>query len=445
MIVNRMKIAILTTFEKLPPQYPITSVVLNQLRTLVKYGYSPTLFTFESFPNLEDVNKLPDGVDLKPCVPFMHLYDYQVGTKEQKQSIGPIGEHGNPSKTNFKKQVALIIEYLEDELCKYDVVITHDIMLQGWFLIHNAAIREIASRHPHIRWIHWMHSEPLAKPAKLDYPQILRFTPMKNSVYVTMNEQMRSTFAIMLDVPKDSVKRVYHAADAEEYYNLHPITIELLKKHDLFRPDVVCVWPVRFDQPGAKQLEKAIYFIGQMNKIGSAKLVFANSWSRDREPLITHLRKIAELWGLSNENLIFTSELSKKYVDGVPRQVVHNLFEIGNLFILPSKCETFSLIMLEAALSKNYMVLNEDLDISRELMGDNADYIGFGSHCNMKIVERRYEPDEKQFLLEQAQRVYTEIRACKPLMAHKHALRRFSEQWIFENQLKPLLEEPDND
>ncbi len=439
--MNRMKIAILTTFEKLPPQYPLTSVVLNQLRTLVKYGYTPALFTFESFPNLEDVNKLPDGIDLKPCLPFMHLYDYQVGTKEQKHSIGPIGEHGTPSTTNFKKQVALIIEYLEDELCKYDIVITHDIMMQGWFLIHNAAIREIAGRHPHIKWIHWMHSEPLVRPTKIDYPQSLRFTPMVNSVYVTMNEQMRSTFAIMLDAPKNYVKCVYHAADAEEYYSLHPATIELLKKHDLFSPDVVCVWPVRFDQPGAKQLEKAIYFVGQMNKIGSAKLVFANSWSKDREELIANLRKTAQKWGLSQENLVFTSELGKKYVNGVPRQVVHNLFEIGNLFILPSKCETFSLVMLEAALSKNYIVLNEDLAISRELMGDNVDYIGFGSHCNMKIVNRKYEPDEKQFLLEQAQRVYSEMKLCKPLMAHKRALRHFSEQYIWETQFKPLIEE----
>lgn len=263
---------------------------------------------------------------------------------------------------------------------------------------------------------------------------------MANSVYVTANEGMRSTFAIMLDAPKTLVKCVYHAADAETFYGFHPVTIELLKRHDLFSPDVVCVWPVRFDQPRAKNLERAIYFIGQMNKIGSAKLVFANSWSKDREPLIANLRRTAEQWGLSKENLIFTSELGKKYVDGVPRQVVHNLFEIGNLFVNPSQCETFGLIKLEAALCKNYLVLNEDLEVDRELMGDTTDYIGFGSHCNMKKVKRKYEPDEKTFLLEQAQRVYNEIISCKPLVAHKHALRHFSEKHIWKTQFKTLIE-----
>ena len=78
---------------------------------------------------------------------------------------------------------------------------------------------------------------------------------------------------------------------------------------------------------------------------------------------------------MPQENLIFSSEMGSEWEDGVPHKVVYDMFKIGNLFILPSETETFSLITLEAAAYKNLLVLNEDLLVMKELVEDNALYI----------------------------------------------------------------------
>lgn len=179
------KVAVLTDFTYLPQQYGLVPAVLSQLRMMLKNGLKPDLIVMEGFENHEDVKKVPDGVEVKSLIPFMHLFDYQFGTVEQKHPVGPIGEkpEDRPAITNFKKQVELIVTYLEPELPKYDVIITHDIMFQTWKLIHNQAVREIAKRHPDLKWLHWCHSGPQPRPDRLTFPHTLRFTGMNNALW----------------------------------------------------------------------------------------------------------------------------------------------------------------------------------------------------------------------------------------------------------------------
>ena len=465
--MKNKSVAILTTFQDLPSSYGLVPVVLNQIKQLVSHGWEVGFYTQAGFEQHIDSGDVPPGAELIPRVPFMHIYDYQEGTKEQKCKVDARGERvKNRVRTNLAKQVKAVEEALEPWLMEYPVVITHDILFQGWFIPHNQAVRNIAKRHPEIRWIHWLHSGPCEMPSPLKYPHTLRHSGMDNSVFVSPNDSMRQKFAEMYDVPVSKVKTVYHIFDPVEEYNLHPFSVQLIEKHQLYSCDALAVWATRVDHPEPKGMYEAIHLISMMNKIADVKFLFLNSWSGSEKAKlnIESLKAEAEKWGMPNGNLIFSSEESKKYENGVPHEVVDNMLRVGDMFVLPSKSETCSLSMLEAAANKNMLILNEDLTVMKELAGDRADYILAGSDWGGTKVTRHYwkddtqkEEDPEAYWREQAHTLLArlgyvdyhcehcgkplgKIGAYNPLRQHRHVLKYFNSDWIYENQLRSLLE-----
>jgi len=465
-------LAILTTFQDLPRSYGLVPVVLNQVKQLVNQGWEVGLYAQQGFETHIDAGDVPEGCELIPRVPFVHLYDYQPGTKEQKHKVDGVGEHHpNGNKTNFKKQVKLIDEALDPWLMEYPVVITHDVLFQTWFLTHNQAVRNIGKRHPEIRWLHWLHSGPSPRPDEVGYPHTLRYTGMGNSVFVSPNETMKPQFAEMYDVPQKHVKAVYHIFDPFEFFEMHPLSVEMTKRFKLHSCDALVVWPTRMDHPAPKGMYEAIHLVSQMNRFADVKFLFLNSWSgTDRaKNNIASLKREAEKWGMPKGNLIFSSEIDVKYENGVPHRVVKDMLTLGDMLVLPSKSETFSLIMAEAAACKNMLILNEDLEVFTELGGDRVDYIPTGSEWDGEKVERHHwkgEPpkegekkkeDPERFWRETAHRLLArlgyvdyhcehcgeplgKIGAYNPLRQHRHVLKYFSEDWTYEHQLRPLLE-----
>jgi hypothetical protein len=432
----------------LPEAYGLVPVVLNQCRQLVKQGYSPGLFVMEGFEKHEDAKKVPEGVILEPHVPFMHLYHYGAQDVKQTHDVDHVGEYNEEDVfkpiTNFDRQVNAIVDALSAPLDRYDVVITHDIIYQSPFVVHNQAIRELAVHHPNIRWIHWMHSGP---SVKLDNPEdnkpyCLTQMPMPNSVWVSPNDAMSSGFAEQYNVPRSKIEVVYHAFDVGSFFKMHDLSKDMIEKYDLLDVDVMCTWPTRIDHPEGKNINKAIWFMAQMNKLCDAKLVFLNSWSNTPEAdnTIVNLRKLASEWGMPQENLIFSSEMGDQWRQGVPQEVVRDMLMISNLFIMPSKSETFSMAMIEAAACKNVLVLNQDLTVMSSLMSLNANYIGFGSEWGGVRVDRDYSPNAQQFFMDEAKKIYAQIIQNNPLMAQRRVFRIFNEKYIWKNQLQPLIE-----
>lgn len=434
----------------LPYAYGLVPVVMNQLEQLVKHGYKPGFFVMKGFENHKDAKKVHPVVNIEPHVPFMHLYHYEANELKQTEDVDYVGKYNEKSTfkpfTNFDKQVSAIVEALNEPLSAYDTVITHDIMYQSPFAVHNQAVRDLSPHHPNIQWIHWMHSGPAPrieeKKLTMDKPYHLSQLPMTNAVWVSPNVAMAPQFAEQYNVPIKKVKVVYHAFDAASFFKMHPISKDLMIKHDLLDADIMCVWATRLDHPGGKGLDKAIWLMAQLNKLCDAKMVFLNSWSNNPEAdkTIASLRMLAAEWSLPYENLIFSSEMAQSLRHGVPQEVVRDMLMIGNLFILPSKSETFSMAMIEAAACKNVLVLNEDLTVMNSLMGNNAEYIGFGAEWGGTRIDRTYSPTPQQFFMDQSKLIMATIVKNKALMAQRKVFKIFNEKWIWKNQLQPLIE-----
>ena len=421
------KIAVLTDFLDFPMQYGVVPAVLNQLRVLKRLGYDPHLLVVEGTNNEPSMSLVPEGITVKPVVPFIHLYDYQLGTQVQEHNVTPIGEHHEPrNKTHLKKQIKYCEEMLEPILKEYDIVIEHDILFQTWKIPYNHAIRNIAERTPQIQWIHWCHSAPSIPPDEIKYPHTLRFTPMPNSIWVTMNEAQRAGFARQYQVPISQVKAVPHPIDIPKHYRFHELSKRMWDEYELWRDELIVVCVTRFDHAKQKGAYKVAEFVSELRKFASTRLIYVNSWSNTKgaEHHIKQLRNIIP-------DAIFTSEQGKEYQNGVPHEVVVDMLHISNIHIMASSAETYSFTLMEAALGKNLIAMNGLLKSITYLMPDScAMYVPWYVDCGGEKITPEYNPSEQRFMYDRAKELYEEYIRNKALKAHRHVIRNYSSEAV---------------
>ena len=125
---------------------------------------------------------------------------------------------------------------------------------------------------------------------------------------------------------------------------------------------------------------------------------------------------------------------------GLERQAVLDLFVLSNLFICPSYSESFGLTVLEAASRGNFIVLNEAVPALKELgesinsyfMRWDARNFGFDTY-------EKYNPSESDYYQEHARNIINLMRENPVLKGKTLARTRYNLDWIYRNQLEPLL------
>jgi len=387
---------------------------------LLKHGYKPVLFVLESF---KDDDKVPVGVEIRKVIPQFELIDYSATTELQE---------------DFNEQVQVITRALAKYLNDINIAFTHDWIFQGWFLIYNAAMRE-AAKELKCRWLHWVHSAPSPRPANLVYPHSLRYTIMPNSKLIFMNNYDTLKLAEMYGGTLDDVRVVHNPLDPRSFLKLHPLVEKCIDKYDLLSADIVDVYPVSSTRFSGKQIDKVIKLMGKIKKHGkSVRLIFCNAHANaDREKkAIKDMISYANKQGLTEKEVIFTSLEGKEYELGIPHEAVRDFFQLSNLFIFPTLSENCPLILLEAALSKCLLVLNEDFAPLRDFFQEDALYWKFGS-----LLSNTTYNDEEKWYSDVAMIIIGELKKNRPLNAFNKLKQRFNLDYIFKNQLQPVLHE----
>ena len=411
------KPGILTTFYNFDSAYSLTSVVKNQLLSLVKHGYKPVLFVHDNF---KDDSKVPEGVEVRKVIPRFHLVDYGGNQKLAD---------------DFWEQVKTAKDALEKHLKDIDVVLTHDWIFQGWFLPYNLAMRQSNLK---CRWLHWIHSAPSPRPADLKPPYDCRYKMMPNSKLIYMNDYDTLRLAEMYGGIIDDVRVVYNSLDPRSFYQFHPLVHTLIDKYRLLEADIVDIYPVSSTRFDGKRVDKVIQILGQIKKQGkSVRFICPNAHANaDREKqAIEKMLQYGEKQGLTRQEMIFTSLEDKKYELGVPHEVVRDLFLLSNLFIFPTLSENCPLILLEAALSKCLLVLNESFPPLRDFFGKDALYFKFGS-----LIENVNYDNEDNYFSDIAKIIIGELNKNRPLNAFAKLKQNFNYDKTFE-QLEILFYE----
>ena len=410
------RVALFTTFYEVASGYSLVAVAETQLRMLLDGGYEPVALVQENFTADSDSLWRPEVIDLRAVIPFMHL------------SGGKIPE-------DFDERVEKIYAALKDNLTDIDVCITHDIILQSFYREHNMAMRKYAKERPDLLWLHWIHSCP--SEGTDEYPNGCRHTsPPGYIAYPNSSDapMVCRGYRLMGKEWKVVTTRSGHSIDPMAVSEYHKLTRDLVSKSDLMDGDVSVVYPARLDV--GKQPEKIIRLMAGVKKMGYEPRLLIIDWQSMGERFQTYINKLiklAESLGVGAE-VNFTSRLNDECNNGVPRRVVLELMDLSNVYIHPSRVETYSLVAHEAILKGNLIVLNFDLPVMREIYGDSAIYMDFGSDR----VDRTYAPDEQAFWNDEAGRIIAELKHNRTLWAQTRARREWSPkaQW---REFEPLL------
>lgn len=441
---TKKRVAILTNFQDFNPGYSLSGIAVEQCRMLLRYGHIVFLFVNENFnPGYnEDAGlellqeRYPHALVVLKKTKFMHLRDYQT-------AMLFTAEHKEQSKQAAEMYVD---EFLKREI---DVVFTHDFIFTGWNLPYAAAVKQASEmlregNKRKVRWIHWIHSVPSNKKDWWnlgDYGNE-HFIAFPNCVEVQRVAEHFSTN------PKN-VCPIPHLKDIRKWYNFCDDSWDITFRYpNIMKAQIIQVYPCSTDRLSAKQLDLVIRIFAKMKACDINVFLIAanqNATGRQRKEDVQAYTKLAEETGLIyGENFIFTSEITdypelvqelraadspeslqdimtanptklgkvklrgatkenyrdkveecvsmlQPYTDGISSRMVRELQLISNLFIFPTREESFGLVGPESAFSGALIVANRSLLMMQDVLGSATVSFDFGSHTN---VVHRIEEDE---------------------------------------------------
>jgi len=376
------KVAILTNFQEFQPGYSLTGIVKDQARMLKLHGHDVDLYVSDQYHG-EDFG--PD-VTLKKCIPFSHLIDYDSMadlTADHKELIA--------------KTAAMLIRELADT----PYVFTHDFVFTGWNIPYGLACAEASKYLPQVRWFHWVHSIPSVGPmGSKDFWNINFYGQNHKLIYPNRTDSVRVAEAFRGDL--DCVRVIPHIKDLRTWADFDDETCKFIADYpQVMQAETVQIYPASVDRLTAKRVREVILIFSKMKKMGaSVCLVIANQWATEKQHKedVMHYKKIGARNGMEpGVDLIFTSDWQEgKYAVGLPKRILRELFMLSNLFIFPTREETFGLVLPEAALAGGvYCVLNKSLAMQAEVSGFQALYFDFGAfnHTHNVDNEEKYFTD----------------------------------------------------
>lgn len=412
---EKQKVGILTTFGSWDTSYSLVSVVSEQLSAHVANGYKPVLFVLNNF---KDVSLVPEGVEVRAIVPQLYLEAYKgLGYPENIQE-------------EVDRVSAAFREHMED----IDVLITHDIIFIDTYLPYNIGLREAGIK---AKQLHFIHSAPSPRPVIENNPHANRYTLPANSKLVYLNNEQVIPLAEMYGVWANDVRVVKNAVDMRSLWNLHPFTEKLINEYDVLSRDIITVYPVSATRMvDGKQIDVVIKIHEALRKIGhNPLLIFPTAHANAQE-------EISQCKARASKDVVFTSLFEPRYDSGLPRRIVSELFRLSNVFIFPSISENCSLVLLEAMLSGNLLVLNSDCPGLKDIVGaDKALWFKFG---NVSMGTRNYEAalQKDQYYLDIARIIDATLSKDLTYKSRLHALREYSRDSMFRN-LERLYYEKD--
>lgn len=432
MKLHDMKVGILTTFYTWDEAYSLTGVVLHQIVSLLKHGYTPVLFVLENFndQSLPEAFAKDGVVEVRKVIPQIITEPYH-GIVASRQ-IPP----------QFEKDVARVTAAYNQHFKDIGVMLCHDIIFQDSFLAYNAGLRKMLMSKDQ-RFLHWMHSGPSFRP-EVEEPISYLYSLPPQSTLVYMNGYDAVRAAEMYGIYAKDVRIVHNPIDYRTLPNMHPLVTKIIETAKLNEADIIAVYPLSTTRmgDGGKQLHKAIKIMGSLKELGNeVRYIIPNAHANgDREKeAIKKMLELGKEHGLEPmKDLIFTSLIgAPEYENGVPHDVVLQLFQISDLFLFPSVSENCPLILLEAALTKNLMVLNEDFSPMKDFVGASALYFKFDS-----VTTTTNHPNgEDVYYFDVAKIIMAELQASRSHQCHVEIRKKFNLDTVFEKELEPLFYE----
>lgn len=421
------KVCILTTFNSYDPSYSLNLVAETQIQMLLAGGYSPVVIANEGFK--------PEGAYADPRV----VIEKCRKATASNQGILP---------DNWKDEVAELARQYQDvfEKHKVDVVITHDLIAQPAALVNNLAAREVAKKMPAVGWANVVHSVFSSNVASniLEVSKIGREPWPTKSKVIFPNSYDRPRVARNFRVEETDVLHIPHPTDICSFFSFEPELKQIIEEKNVLDKEIVLTFPTRLD--AGKQPHVVIEIAAALKRMGSSVSFICLDFASTGGEKVTYrdsMKNLAIDRGLDDTEVIFLSEQHERYRYSGTKKTVMNLFAISNVFVLPSKSETYSLVAQEAGLSGNFMCLNFDFPVMRSVFGDGPKYFKFSSNIDINTGmdgATNTEYSNPAAYYDDIARYIRFMVKYDPVLAMKTKLRMTrSLQAVFRNYFEPML------
>lgn len=426
-------IAVATDFYAMDSAYSLCNVAQDQILMLLRAGYSPRVLVDDHFPDPEkEPEKVTypwDSVELfrLPSIPrsnFIELHDGWQGDLDKMTSA------------------------MREGLDGIDIALTHDMIYQPAQLLYNMAARKIAEeRKGSLRFAHLIHSatSPAIISTSNEYLQEVK-RPFPYSVLCFPNAYSRPRVARNFGYSEKDVRHTPHAIDFCSYFKFHPMTTRIVDEYDMLQADVIMCYPIRLDR--GKQVEWVLYVAAALKGLERSVRVIIpafHSTGGDKIEYKKWLYDEAHRVGLSDDEFVFTCDFDKSLELHCPREMIADFFQLSNVFIMPSRSESFSLITLEAGLSANLMVLNQDFPPLR-FWGEENLYAKFSSNIDAMTgfngnTDVTYHPSKEAYARDVALRVLAGLRNNAGLRMKTKLRQEYNLDQCFKAYWEPIIYE----
>ncbi|MEG0994514.1 MAG: glycosyltransferase [Bacilli bacterium] len=424
-----MKIAILTMFNGLSNTYSLVNVVREQLQMLLDDNIKVKMLVSEHCPDSERT-----GIFNDERLEWIKIINSENNEIFHWKTYGP---NNNKIDDNFFHQADLIasdyVKYLKD----VDICIMHDILYQGLHLLHNVAIRKAQEELPNLKFLSFTHSAPV-KHFETTYPINCLYKEMPNTVFIYPTICGLKYITKQYNTKTENCYAISNSINILQ--NMNDEVINLTKHSNFLESEILIVYPARLTM--AKRFHIITLFASYIKKYckKSVSVIFCDFPSQDI-PSDTYkfiIKDIGKKNGLEEKDILFTSDCG--FTLGVKRETVFNLFTLSNLFICPSYSESFGLTVIEASSRGNYIVLNEAVPALKEIGENiNAYFMRWDARNFDFDTHETYLPSENLYYIKNAQEIIKNMDNNPVLKAKTLARRTYSNKWIYEKQLKPLL------
>ena len=271
---------------------------------------------------------------------------------------------------------------LADELAAalegVDVVIAHNVGSLNWNLALTTALHDILGRPGAPRGVLWQHDLAWTLPAYRrrlhpGRPWDLLREPWPGVTQVTVSEVRRADLAALMGLDPPTIRVVPNGVDLAGLLGLTPATLALARRVGLLAFDPLVLLPARITP--RKNVEQALRVVAAMRAEGrpAAGLVVTGPVDPHESGAWRYLDALVAL----RQDLALTGAavfLAEELVDPAAEALVHDLYRLADLLLLPSRDEGFGIPILEAAAHRLPIVCS-DLQVLRDLAGDAAVYV----------------------------------------------------------------------
>ena len=359
------RLVIMTTLGDFRPAYSLATVVLEQARAARALGLRVHIWVMRGA--LDPASPLPPGVSVDKIIPNV-LWRDDVIDPEVTKALEPIV---------LGHLAALVSARTSTDPGFPPIkVITHDLLFQAAFVSLGAILHTVDARFAarSFTWWHMAHSSVTLgqprDPTNLAVKARTTLPPGHRLMAVTNADA--PLLARYYDIAPERIDVVRNARDIREWQGMPAEARRVITACGLLDADVVQIMPLsatRYEAKGAYLLIRLFQRLHEADPALKLRLVFCTAHANGKDAvdetarLNAFAREHIPDWG----TVWFSHELlPSTAATGLDQEAIRALWSVANLFAFPTRSEAASLVVLEAALSGQLMVLPEHLASMRD-------------------------------------------------------------------------------